>query len=79
MTAQKKLRHNPSRAEIHAHMYGVVRGDVEASPTMQAMARALEAKLAKNLVFVASAPRTKRRPVFSDGPAFAAGTTRWGI
>ena len=49
MTVQTKLRHNPSRAEIHAHMYGVVRGDIPATPSMWAMAYALQTKLAKNL------------------------------
>ena len=39
------MRHNPSRAEIHAHMYRVLDGDQEATPTMKVMAFALYRKL----------------------------------
>lgn len=39
------MRHNPSRVEIHAHMYGVIQGSVKTSPTMEVMALALNAKL----------------------------------
>lgn len=39
------MRHNPSRVEIHAHMYGVIQGDVKTSHTMEVMALALNAKL----------------------------------
>lgn len=41
----RKLGHNPSRAAIHAHVYGVLRGDIAATPTMRAMAHALNRKL----------------------------------
>ena len=45
------MRHNPSRAEIHAHMYGVVNGDIETSTTMTVMAHALNAQLLSNTTF----------------------------
>lgn len=39
------MRHNPSRAEIHAHAYNVESGETDASPFMKTMAIALVAKL----------------------------------
>ena len=58
------MRHNPSRAEIHAHMYQVIRGDVDASPTTRAMAEALNAKLRWSLDQSQS-----YRPIYRRGSA----------